>query len=145
MTKRTLVRPGDLLAIPLDNDWYGAGIVLHVSREFPGAMLVGYYNLSFPSIGAIESAALGGPFVEPPNYTGKSLVREGRWRVVGHSEALLESATIPELRVVGDLYYKDEITRRIPREEWHQYASLGGGGGAFIENQLRKRLVRPSA
>ncbi len=139
---RTRVKPGDLIGIPLAEDQVAVGLVLHISKVFTGSMLVGYYKQTFPSLEAVRPAVLGGEFIGTPNYTGTEVVRSGDWRVIGHNAELLAAAIIPELRVVGDLYYKDEITRRIPGEEWQQYTELIGQGGGFVESKLRRHFAK---
>ena len=140
LTKRVKVVEGDLIAIPLNENVVAVGIILHVSKRIRNGIIVGYYNLIFSSVEAISIDEIGGEFVDTPNYTGKQLVTKGPWQLVGHSDELLASATIPELAVVTTIYYKDEIVHHFTNDEHKAYLTLAVEGGGFVENKLRKHF-----
>lgn len=139
MIKPIRVKPGDIIAVPLEPELIAVGIILHISKVFNNGIMVGFYDCSLNSLEDIKLEELGGKFIFPPNYTTKQLVTLGPWKWIGHSEELLNSAEIPELIAGYTVYYKDEIVRdMVPREEIKRYASLTGEGGGFVENKLRK-------
>lgn len=138
MSRKLAVEPGDIVAVPLGDKMVAAGIVLHISTVFRGSMMIGFYNKLFTSVEEIDVKTIGGNFIETPNYTGKQLITKGRWKVIGNSQELLEAASIPQLRVVNTLYYKDEIVKQIRISEFKKYVQVAGQGGFFIEDKLRK-------
>lgn len=141
MAKRIRVKPGNLIAIPLEKNLVAVGIILHVSKVFKNAIMVGYYDHPFSSIEDISIEKISGEFIDTPNYTGKQLVTKGPWKLIGHSDELLAVAKIPELAVVHTIYYKDEVVKQYPAEEAEtvrKYPVLEGQGGIFVENKLRR-------
>lgn len=138
MTKRSRVKLGDIVAIPLDKERFAVGIVLHISTIFKNAIMMGFYKALFKSAENIDIEKLGGEFIETPNYIGKQLITKGPWRVIGNSNRLLVEATIPQLRVAYTLYYKDQELKQLTDNELSKYVALKGQGGAFVENKLRK-------
>lgn len=147
MATHIRVKPGDLIAIPLEENMVAVGIILHVSKRFKDAIMVGYYDQLFNSVEDISAEKITQPFVDTPNYTGRKLVTKGPWQLVGHSEKLLAEAEIPELAVVHHIYYKDEIVKHYPAQEAEavrKYPVLEGQGGKFVENKLRKHFMKES-
>ena len=143
MRMRKAVKPGDIVAVPLDEAMVAVGIVLHVSSRFKNSMMIGFYDYVFESIEEVDR--LGGDFIDTPNYTGVQLISKDRWQVIGHSLDLLAEATIPKLRVVTHVYYKDEVVHHFgshEEEEARKYPLLKGQGGIFIENKLREYFKR---
>lgn len=135
------VRAGDLFCVIPDEGLAVVGIVLHVSKLIKNGILVGFYDQCFESVEDIDIEALRGEFITTPNYTGKQLIAEGRWRIVGHSPALLASARIPELRIVNTVYFKDEVVRQLTSaRKFSKYTELSGQGGIFVENILREHF-----
>jgi len=144
MSKKTGVKPGDIVAIQLAREEYAVGLVLHVSALFKNAVMMGFYDILFASMEDISIEKLGGDFIDTPNYTGKQLITRGPWKVVGHSAKLLEESTVPELRVAYTLYYKDQALRQISTDEMKDYVALIGQGGLAVENKLRKYFTMNS-
>lgn len=135
------VKAGDVFCVPLSEDTVAVGIVLHVSKVFKNAIMVGFYDQLFKSVEDVHVAALSSDFIDTPNYTGKLLITEGRWQVVTNSPELLARAKIPELVVVNTVYYKDRIVQQLSSlEESRRYPTLTGQGGIFVENKLRKHF-----
>jgi len=139
--KGTKVKPGDIVGIPLEEKRVAVGMVLHVSTLFKNAIMIGFYNQLFESMEDIDIEALGGEFIETPNYTGKQLITSGRWEVVGNNPKLLAEAAIPQLRVVNTLHYKDQVIRQLSPDEFKEYVEFRGQGGIFVENKLRKHFA----
>ena len=111
MMKRHRTRDGDIICIPLADSLVAVGLVLHVSKLFQNAVMIGFYDRPFESCESIDLNGLGGPFIDAPNYTWKRNITLGEWPVVGKSVELLAKATIPHLAVSYSLYYKDEFVR----------------------------------
>jgi len=144
-SKRTRVKLGDVVAIPLEESMVAVGIVLHISTVFRGSIMIGFYNESFASIDEIDIGAVGGDFIETPNYTGKQVITSGRWKVVGNNQALLSAANIPQLRVANTLYFKNEIIRQLHTSEFQEYVEVAGQGAFFIEDKLLKHFGKVTA
>ena len=100
-------------------------------------MLVGFYKQAFKSLEAIDIQRIGGEFIETPNYTHTSPVKEGRWTIIGSRPDLLAATTIPELRASYDIFYKDTAVRHVSLDEFRNYPELRVAGAAFVENRLR--------
>ncbi|HEX6290919.1 MAG TPA: Imm26 family immunity protein [Herpetosiphonaceae bacterium] len=140
MTTKHQVKEGDIIAIPFDDQRVAAALILHVSKVFRNAILIGIYEQVFPSIDAIDLQTLGGPFIGVPNYTGKQMVRDGDWPVIGNSAALFAAATIPELRVVDTVYYKDTPVRLLSAEEEARYPVHTVAGKGYVEQTLQQHF-----
>jgi hypothetical protein len=106
-------------------------------------MMIGFYDQVFRSLEDVNLDVVGGESIDIPNYTGVQLVTSGRWKIIGNSPELLAAASIPELRVVGSLYYKDTYIRQLSYEELTRYPQYRGQGGLFIENWLREHFTKP--
>lgn len=141
MKKRSEVKPGDIVGVPLGERMVAVGIALHVSTRVENGMMIGFYDQLFESMEDIDIKALGGEFIETPNYTGVQLITSGQWKVVANSPELLAAASIPKLRVVYTLYYKDEVVRRLSPDELKEYVELVGQGGGFMEDKLRRHFA----
>ena len=136
---RIKVKEGDIVAIPLEENLFAVGIILHVSKYWRNSIMVGYYDEFFTSLADINIDALGNRFIFTPNYTGKQIITEGDWEIVGHSQKLLSVAEIPELVSVTTVFYKDEVVKRLPSiAATEDYTMLTGQGRIFVENKLRK-------
>ncbi len=142
MAQGKAVKVGDIFCVSLGEKMLVTGIVLHVSKVFKNAMMVGFYDRIFEAPEDIDITALHGEFIDVPNYTGKQLITSGRWKVVGNNLKLLTAVTIPELRVVSHVYYQDTIVRQILPTDYKNYTELRGQGGSFIERKLRKHFMR---
>ena len=136
-TSRTKVVPGDLFAIPLPNNLYAVGIVLHVSKVFKDGIMVGLYNQSFRSTVDFNPKDINSEFIEVPNYTSKKLIHNDIWPKVGHDQQLLSKAETPLLAASFSLYLKDEIVQQLTSiDEYRKYTTLLGQGRYSIENKL---------
>ena len=136
---RRRIKEGDIFAIPLDEQMVAVGIVLHVSKYFANAILAGYFDRCFSSVEHIPVQDLAAQFVFTPNYTGKQLLTKDHWPVIGHRNDLIDQAIIPELVVVTDVFYKDEVLKRLPSlEAAKQYEPVEGQGKGYVENRLRR-------
>jgi hypothetical protein len=139
MAKRIRVKPGDIFVIPVEENLFGVGIVLHVSKYFRNSIMVGLYDTFFKSAYEIQIERLETRFINTPNYTGKQLLTSGDWPIIGHSERLLLEAPVPELVASYTLFYKDEIVRdMLSLEETRMYPTLLGQGGIYIQDKLRR-------
>lgn len=139
--KHQKVKPGDIVSIPLTPDAFAAGIVLHVSKEFRNAMMIGIYDKLFLSKLDITSTALPDQFIETPNYTSTQLVTKGDWEVVAHNSKLLEGIPLPKLRAAGTVYRGDEVVEQLHSlQELRRYPEISGQGKIFIERKLRQHF-----
>jgi hypothetical protein len=145
MANRTHVIPGDILAVPLPENLWVAAIVLHVSKQFRNGIIVGYYDRAFSTKESIQQESLRVPFVWTPNYASVRFLTHGPWRIVGHSDELLNKAELPRLRVVGHLYHGDEVVSWVPAEQWPEYPELTLPGLALAEERLREHFETSSA
>lgn len=142
MSRKT-VKPGDIIAVPLEGLGVAVGLALHVSKHFKNGMMIGFYDQLFDSINQVDIANLGGDFIEVPNYTGVQIIRKGDWKIVGHSPELLATAEIPVLRVVNAIYYKDEIVQQLlPWDEAIKYTPLRGQGKLYVEEKLWSHFTK---
>ena len=136
--KRKRAKPGDIFAIPLDDNLSAVGIALHSSTHYRNGMLAGYFTECFPSLEAINVASLRPEFAFTPNYASKVMVELGEWPLIGHSDALLAQSEIPILVTVTTLLYKDEVVDQLDSiEKTRSYTVLEGQGKGYVENRLR--------
>ncbi|HEY0604588.1 MAG TPA: hypothetical protein VGD58_16845 [Herpetosiphonaceae bacterium] len=142
MPAKKRVQAGDIIAIPFGEQQVAVAIVLHLSKEIVNGIMVGIYDRCYGSIDEIRVEDLGGDFIDVPNYTGKQMVRDGDWPVIGHRADLLAATPIPELRSANILYHKDTVVRMLSREEERNYPVQGGAGMGYVENQLRKHFAQ---
>ncbi len=140
-SKRVRVREGDLIWVPVVEGQFAVGIVLHVSRHFYQCMLVGFFPALFARPEEVDAGALAEPFVETPNYVSTRAVTDGSWSVIGHSQELLARSTVPVLRVVATLYYKDEVVGRVAPADYPNHPVVLGQGDKSVEGKLRVRLA----
>lgn len=141
MTGKIKIREGDIICIPLKDGFVASGIILHVSRLFPKAVMLGIFDTIFTSMEEIDPDSLTAQFAVSPNYVGKAIIVDGDWPVIGHSQRLLEKSTIPELAMVTTIYYKDEIVKTLDSIKKAQaYPSLAALGKIYVEEMLRKHF-----
>ncbi len=140
-SRRVRVREGDLVWVPVVEGQFAVGIVLHVSRYFRQSMLVGFFPVLFARPEEVEVGTLVEPFVETPNYVSTRAVRDGGWSVIGHSQELLARSTVPVLRVVATLYYKDEVVGQVAPAEYPNHPVALGQGDKSVEGVLRAHLA----
>jgi hypothetical protein len=141
MMRSSMIEPGNIVSIPLDEGMVAVGIVLHVSARIKNGVMIGFYDQLFESVEDIDLKALGSEFIEIPNYTSKQLITSGRWKIIGNSPESLAAANISELRAAYTLYYKDEVVRQLSPAELGDYVEIAGQGGSFIEAKLRKHFA----
>lgn len=140
-SRRVRVREGDLVWVPVVEGQFAVGIVLHVSRYFRQSMLVGFFPALFARPEEVDVGALAEPFVETPNYVSTLAVRDGGWSVIGHSQELLARSTVPVLRVVATLYYKDDVVGQVAPAEYPNHPMVLGQGDKAVEGKLRDHLA----
>ena len=140
LAKLRRVSPGDLIAIPLAPNVFGVGLVLHVSKTIRNAMMVGYLNVVIDSANDFNPTGLSCDFIETPNYTGTRLVAPGRWQIIGHSQELLDEAAVPHLRWIDELWFKDEVVRKLSPRQYEKYGPLEVSGGLLVEDSLREHF-----
>jgi hypothetical protein len=140
MTSRKRVKAGDIIAVSLRENSIAIGMVLYVSKTIRNGIMVGFYNRLFTSIDEVDFTTLGPDFITTPNYTGKQDITTGRWKVIGNRPDLLAKTTIPELRSVSHVYYKDDMVKQISPGEFKNYTELIGQGIVSVENKLRKHF-----
>jgi hypothetical protein len=138
------VREGDLFAVPFAEHRVAVGIVLHKSSYIRDGIIVGFYPQTFPGVDAIDVSALAGPFIATPNYTGRAILAMGDWPTIGHRPDLLARATIPHLRIVHDLYYKDTHVRHLEDWEVREYQELLFYSRSAVEGMLRDYFCPPA-
>lgn len=138
-----LVKAGDLIAIPFAEGIVAVGLVLQRSHDLlRGCLLVGFYDRTFATVGAIPPEQLGGPFIATPQYLHQWSVRKGLWPVIGHRDDLLATAPLPVLRMSYDLYRGDEHVGRVTPEEFRHYPSLRVQGDGYVEGVLRDHFLK---
>ena len=140
MSRKVSVHPGDIIAVTLRNTGVVPGLVLHVSKYFRKGMIVGFYDALFPDAAQIHIEELGGPFIETPNYTSVEMVQEGDWPIIGQSAELLSSSNVPTLRVVYDLFLRDDVVGRVAPADAKAYPVLQMMGKVYLENMLARHF-----
>ena len=136
--KRQRLNSGDIVAVPITSNAVAVGIILHVSKYFKGAVMLGFYKQLFTSIEDVNIADISGDFIWTPSYTGRREITDGTWKVVANSPQLLAIADIPLLRAAYDLFFKDQILRKLSGDELDNYPTLSVDGGGFLEDRLRR-------
>ncbi len=132
------VKAGDLLCVPITDQHYVPGLVLHVSHYFKGCMLVAYFNKTLSSPHDVELQNMPGEVIGTPNYTHVYPVAKGLWITVGNNRTFLTAIPIPELVVVADVFYKDRYIRKLSPSEISNYPVLTVAGQGAVERNLRR-------
>ncbi len=140
-SRRVRPREGDLVWVPVVEGKYAVGIVLHVSHYARGTMMVGFFPALFSRPEEVDVSSLAEPFVETPNYVSTVTVTDGTWLVIGHSQELLARCSVPVLRIVGTLYYKDEVVGQVAQADYPNHPVVLGQGSKAVEYKLRVRLA----
>lgn len=135
----------DPLQLPPSGDLWVPAIVLHASRLFKNAMLVGYFDQLVSSPQDLTCQALGRALLDgdcAPNYTGKVAATLGYWRYIEHCPQLLSEIEIPELKVGYTLYRGDEVVQeRVPLDSGHRI--FQGQGLGAVNARLKKHFRLP--
>ncbi len=132
------VKAGDIFCVPITDQHYVPGVVLHVSRYFKGCMLAAYFNKILPSSKDVDLQSMPGEVIGTPNYTHVYPVAKGSWITVGNNRGFLAAIPIPELVVVYDVFYKDRYVRKLSLAEISKYPVLTVAGQGAVERDLRR-------
>ncbi len=129
--KRSQLHEGDVFVIPLENYGYGAGIILHLSGYFKGAMMIGIFDMFKQHIEDIPVDTLS-TFLEPPNYTSRQIITKGGCIIIGKRNDLIHDGNIPLLLAGNDIHFKDKIIdKNLLDGNTPIYDLLGMGLGAI--------------
>lgn len=131
-------KAGNLFCVPITDQYYVPGVVLHVSRYFKGCMLAAYFNKKISSPADVDLQHMPGEVIGTPNYTHVYPVAKGLWITIGNNRRLLTAIPIPELVVVADVFYKDKYIRKLPPSEISHYPILTVAGQGAVERNLRR-------
>ncbi len=133
---------GDIFAVPLKNNGYAYGRIMHVSETDPLTTLEIFSYFSYrdyykPDI--IESDRLMPPFAETGNF-----FKNWDWLIIGHDESNMDK-NIDMLKLVGDTpgsYSLNPETRGKPLSNGHTIATCTAESRANeIEDALEKKGI----
>ena len=141
MPRKPWFAPGAVVALPFEPGRVAAGIIVALPPAFlPRTRLLGMYDAVFPAIDRVDIDILGGPFIATPQLVHMRVFRH-EWPMIGRSDALLQQARMPLLRMVGDLYRGDTFVRKLAAAELHEYASFAVQFPGFVMFALQKHFL----
>jgi Protein of unknown function (DUF4240)/Immunity protein 26 len=122
--KKMKPKPGDVFAIPLEDNCFSAGVILHVSKRWKNTVLCGFLNVAPVSNLKLDAIPDSLEFVEKPFYVYISPLTSGEWPIIGSIDSQIVDQLIPRMIVGWSIFLKDEYLGNVPTEAISDYPRI---------------------